>query len=332
MRAAISRSERSTSARRRARARVVERLDQARVAHRRGGMVGQRPDEARSGPGRTRRPGSRTCRARRTPRRRRPAARRPSSGSRCRGRPRSGSSACGERGVRQVVAGHHDRALGDGPAEHARRRPAGRSRGPSSRPRWLSMPASCAKRRMAGRRVEQVDHRPVGVEQAGGLVDGGRQQVVDVAAAAVRVVPAARRRSRSCGGGLAGGARRSGAEVATARRIRRAPRGRHRRSTMPATSFGRAAPGRPSSRADGVSVSRDSASLAHASRRAGPTDDAARRRRPDRPASQVEVNAPMFASRDLAPHLRRRRPRRHRRPDPGDRRTSTSRSAACCSR
>ena len=40
---------------------------------------------------------------------------------------------------------------------------------------------------VAGRRVDQVDHRAIGVEQPGRLVDRGDEQLVDVAGSAVRV-------------------------------------------------------------------------------------------------------------------------------------------------
>ena len=59
-----------------------------------------------------------------------------------------------------------------------------------SRLRLLRIPASCAKRRCPVAGSTQVDHRAVGLEQAGGLGDGGDQLVVDLAVAAVRVVAA----------------------------------------------------------------------------------------------------------------------------------------------
>ena len=41
---------------------------------------------------------------------------------------------------------------------------------------------------MAGGRIDEVDHRAVGLEQARGLVDGRDEQLVDVARTAVGVV------------------------------------------------------------------------------------------------------------------------------------------------
>ena len=40
-----------------------------------------------------------------------------------------------------------------------------------------------------GRGIEQVDHRPVGVEEPGSRIDRGDQQAVDVPLAGVGIMP-----------------------------------------------------------------------------------------------------------------------------------------------
>ena len=57
-----------------------------------------------------------------------------------------------------------------------------------SRLRWLRMPGVMGEAEVPGRRVEEVDHRPVGFEQPGGLGDRRLELVVDLAVPAVRIV------------------------------------------------------------------------------------------------------------------------------------------------
>ena len=92
----------------------------------------------------------------------------------------------GEGRVGEVVTGQDHGPLGDRPAEHPdadgqvdRADPCPAA--PAADPRVVG------EAKVAGRRVDQVDHRAIGVEQAGRLVDGGDQELVDVAGAAVRV-------------------------------------------------------------------------------------------------------------------------------------------------
>ena len=121
-----------------------------------------------------------------------------------------------------------------------------------------------------GRRVDQVDHRPVRLEQTGGLGDGRDQLLVDRASAAVRVMGAVpvglRGRSGVArAGGISGGRGRSLGSFALAGhapRIRRGCRGRHGRSPVPPTSSGRWAARRRSTPA-GPSVGSDFMSSAH---------------------------------------------------------------------
>ena len=167
------------------RARGVERLDQPDVVHRGGGVIGQRPDEP-------------DLRRVERVRARREGAQRPED--RVAGRQRRGDHRADaevlddtvrvggmvEGRVGEVVAGQDDGALGDGPAEDAdpdrqvdRAHPGATASALDAR--------VMGEPEMAGRRVHEVDHRAVGVEQPGCLGDRGDQQVVDLAATAIGV-------------------------------------------------------------------------------------------------------------------------------------------------
>ena len=189
---------------------------------------------------------------------------------------------------------------------------------------------------VAGGRVEEVDHRAVGVEEAGGLVDGRDQQLVDLADAAVRIAPAGCRRARSRGGGFVPwrsrsgrrvrrGARRAraaiGSGVATPARIRRV-----RASGGIAVRRGGYVirPRRRSSTVDDAATRRatasDRRSLAHRDGRPRRADDAAMTPALS-PAPSTSNRGPITDVRlpHRAPPVRRRHPRRDRRPGPGDR-------------
>ena len=91
-----------------------------------------------------------------------------------------------ERGVGEVVTGHHHRALGDAPPEDADTdrqvdRADPRPAAPAPDARVVGEPE------MTGGRVDQVDHRAVRIEQAGRLGDRGDEQVVDPAVTAVGI-------------------------------------------------------------------------------------------------------------------------------------------------
>ena len=188
---------------------------------------------------------------------------------------------------------------------------------------------------VAGRRVDEVDHRAVGIEQAGGLVDGGLEQLVDLADAAVGVGTGRRRpRPRRLGGRRP--CRRSRPDPGTRWRPRDA----------------RAVPWSESSRAEDTPASAKGGIAVRRWRLRHPAEAAtvaATRRRPDRrlrrfavpcppcaavrpadhatctPAHQPgttkssEVHHPDVRHPHHAPPRRRRRPRRHRRPRPGHR-------------
>ena len=79
-----------------------------------------------------------------------------------------------ERGVRQVVPGHVDVARRDGPAEHAL---AGLD---LERPEHLAIVLAhpsgvVGPADLAGLRIDQVEQRPVGLEQADRDVDRGAE-------------------------------------------------------------------------------------------------------------------------------------------------------------
>ena len=98
--------------------------------------------------------------------------------------------------VGEIVAGQDDRTHLDSAPEHPhadgqvdRAHPVAAALAPD--------PGVVREAEMPGGRIDEVDHRPVGLEQAGRLVDGRDEQVVDVAPSAIRV---------ECGAGP-GGAR-----------------------------------------------------------------------------------------------------------------------------
>jgi hypothetical protein len=94
-----------------------------------------------------------------------------------------------ERWVVEVVAGDHDAALRHGPAEHSDPdRQVDRS---DPLPAPGAVDAGVVGEPQPVRLgIEEVDHRAIRVEKSGGLVDRGRQQVVDVAVTAIGILPA----------------------------------------------------------------------------------------------------------------------------------------------
>ena len=174
-----------------------------------------------------------------------------------------------ERRVDEVVVGADHGAPLDGIPEHA---------GPDRQPdRADPRPAAGAadagvvrEPKVPGLRIEDVDHRPVGLEQARRLGDGGDQLVVGLAVPAVGIAPGGG--LRPCGGPAVrrgdrlrrsgsrdrllgrGGARRASARCSCGHgpRIRRLREYRHRRSPTVATSSGRWTTRHGSSRAVGV--------------------------------------------------------------------------------
>ena len=87
----------------------------------------------------------------------------------------------------EVVIGHDDAAFGDGPPEHPH--PDRQVDGPDPRSAATALdPSVVGETQRAGSRVHEVDHRPVGLEEGRGLGDRRHQQVMDLAAAAVRVL------------------------------------------------------------------------------------------------------------------------------------------------
>ena len=83
-----------------------------------------------------------------------------------------------EGGIVRVVIGLDHRAVGHGPAEHPGSDRQLDPPDPAAAPRAPD-PRVEREAQDAGVRVEQVDHRAVRVEQAGGLVDGAHEQGVD---------------------------------------------------------------------------------------------------------------------------------------------------------
>ena len=164
----------------------------------------------------------------------------------------------GEGVVIEVVAGHHHRPVGDRASEHAD--PDGQVDGADPGPAAAASDAGVVgEAQMTRRRIDDVDHRAIGIQQARGLVDGGLEQLVDLADAAVRIgsgrlgCPV-----RAVGRGhlLGRGSRGSGRATLArcpggCRHGPRIPGHRerwHRRSPMAATSSGRGGHRRATSR------------------------------------------------------------------------------------
>ena len=231
-----------------------------------------------------------------------------------------------EGGVIHVVAGHHHGPLRDRPPEHP-----DADREVDAADPVPAAPAADARvvgeAQVTGRRVDEVDHRAVGIEQPGGLVDGGLEQLVDLAAAAVRV-----------GAGRAWARRRLGAVGRRPVRSRRGAAARRVRGLW--WEWSRAEDTRPP-RSDGIAVRRwrlrhpaEAATVARRRRRRDQRPrrfavacppcapgDAAPTMRPDsRPTARhrqdSEVHSQMFAARTPLRTVRRHRPRRHRRSRP----------------
>ena len=174
------------------RPRPAQLLDEVGVGHRRGGVIGQGPDEGdllvaeRVGPA-----GEGAHRAER-----------PAAADERRDEERMdrqvldeaiGVREVDERGVGRVVAGDHDLAEGDGPTEHPDPEidPERSHPGPTA---IVGDPGVGGEAEDAGRLVEEVGHRAIGSEEAGGLVDGAvedRRWLARTAAQARRPAPGA---------------------------------------------------------------------------------------------------------------------------------------------
>ena len=232
-----------------------------------------------------------------------------------------------DRRIGEVVVGQDDAALRDRPTEH----PDPDRQGDRADP-GAAAPAADAgvvgEAQVPGRRVHEVDHRAVRVEEAGRLGDRRDQQVVDVAAAAVGVVPGDPLGARRCralrggpatvavgalGGRLAGRSRARGL-CGHGPRIRCDRRRRHRRSPRPSTSSGRcrdpaaveAGQGRPSRRKDDERPTPPPRDRSHDAHRAGTRRD----------PTVIRGQPPDVRFPNPAPRVRRRTPRRHRGPGP----------------
>ena len=248
---------------------------------------------------------------------------------------RSGSVVRGRAIVGVVVAGDDDPPVRDGPAEHARPRPAAPARGSSGPGRARRCRRQCVNRRRPGRRVEQVEDRAVGRQQPGGLLGRVAEQVVDVGAGPRRGplrggararrsgADGARRRtwgrrsSRLDGGGRIGP--RCGRVYTRApvrRRTSSVPAGMRR--TRPAPTRGAVRRGRSwARREDRRPRPAESARLRFVASPAAPPPDG-------RTATSTAARRHLGGSRERVPaprpHRRRHRaPLRHRRPDPGHR-------------
>ncbi len=91
-----------------------------------------------------------------------------------------------ERGVGEVVAGEDDPTLGDRlPEQPDADGQVDRADPLAAAP--AADPGVVREAEAAGGRVDQVDHRPVRIEEAGGLLHRGNEQLVHLAHAAVRI-------------------------------------------------------------------------------------------------------------------------------------------------
>ena len=155
-----------------------------------------------------------------------------------------------EGGVREVVAGQDDLARGHGLAEHAR---------PDRQPDRADPVAAAlapdagivGEAQVPGRRVHEVDHRPVGLEEPGGLGDAprsaGRGSRRAPPSGSWRPMAVGRGRRGLGGDGVRRGAaavgrgssRAPGLIVATTRGYAALREHGHRRSPMASTSSGR---------------------------------------------------------------------------------------------
>ena len=104
-----------------------------------------------------------------------------------------------ERGVGRVVRRDDHAAGSDRPAEHADARRELESADPRACARSLDA-SVMSEAQVAALGIDQVDHRPVGIEQSGGLLDRGGEQAVDGAGATVRVALATRGTRASAAG------------------------------------------------------------------------------------------------------------------------------------
>ena len=195
-----------------------------------------------------------------------------------------------ERLVGQVVARQDHRSPLDREPEHPR--PDGQVDRADPFATALAPDAGVVgEAKVPGRRIDEVDDRAVGIEKARRLVDGGDQELVDVACTAVRVAtgaaPGATRRRGGRGlarmvvlvVGLRGGGRVGGwspsARGPCRRRhgpsIRRDRERRHRRSPMATTSSGRGDHRRPAGCHDDERHGHERAFAHRGRRRRGPT-------------------------------------------------------------